>query len=328
MKISNRQKREFLGLQSADDVDNAIAKALSSIELERENDGDQRKQLADRLLSDGLKIQKVASQINLMENDMCRIGQDVEFELQKIKISQAVDEEVTELLDLLENCSEKTLPVFLDQNKLMKLCVMYSSETNCNKVKSDMKKISKCEVMAKYLTGEKIVIQLQITIPEISDQQVAELHSIPFFHDKTTFELQLMEHQFLVYDDYSTMVTPDCRFINSKTIFCDANRTFNRQLSSCIGGVFWNETISKCNFNSWKDSVNCYSKDVSGYGVLISHNKAIQITKRRSDDDSRRQVNRRAKSLQPGIQVVQNGVDFIQQGTCDGYIFQTGRFTC
>ena len=319
-------KRSFLGLETARDVDYAISKAVSTVELERDIDGNQRKELARKIQSDGIKIQKTVSTINEMESEMCNIDFEFQLEIEKMKISDAIENEIEQIIDILENCSYEKVPLLLDEDKLMTLCEIYSSKTNCARMKFEMKRISKCEIIQKYLTKSIVMIDIQITIPKISDLQVAQISSIPIFHGTKKMELELNGHEFLLYDQFSSHVTPDCTFIDSKSIFCESNRIFERTINSCISGLIWNETISNCHFKELTDDMQCYIKNVAGVGVLLSHSNNVSITQRRADDDSRRQTIRHAKTIPPGIQLIKSSKRFISQGSCGGVLFETGKF--
>ena len=319
-----KNKRSFFTLQTGRDVDYAIQKALSSVELERENDGQQRKDLANKILKDGLKIQKVASEINTMEYNLCNISHELELDIQRIQITETIEEELQEITDILENCSKNKLPVYLDDQKILNLCRIYSSDHNCERVKFNLKKVSSCEVIARYVSKNNIMIDLQLTIPKISDLLVAEIYTIPVFNDKSSYELQLDGHQFLIYDEFSTMVTDDCVKIDS-SVFCQSNRRFHRQINSCVGGLLSNDTLAKCHFEKMTDNAGCFTENIEGLGIVISHRDPIKITKRRTDDDSRRQSIRHPKKLPTGIQIIENSADYITQGTCDGFAFETGE---
>ena len=107
----------FFGLENADDVNRAISKALDTVELERDNDGAQRKELARKIQNDGIKIQKMASKMNSIENDMCLIDHEIQLEVETIKMTQSIQNEISEIVDLIENCSSEKLPSFKARHK-------------------------------------------------------------------------------------------------------------------------------------------------------------------------------------------------------------------
>ena len=181
---SDRSKRFAFDLQRGKDVKEKIEKAINVVELEREIDGNQRKQLAGLIKSQGLKISKEATRLNELDANLCDLERMVGVQFEKLRIQNAIEDEIINILDVLENCDRHKLPTMLSDVQLLNLCNLYSSKENCRKIKQHYKRLGNCQVSEKYLLNDRVSLDLKIQLPLISELSVAALSTIPIFHDE------------------------------------------------------------------------------------------------------------------------------------------------
>jgi len=297
-----RQKRGsgIFGIETDADVRRSIAGAVSIIELERKTDGSQRQQLADQIRKQGLKIEKEATQINGINDNLCQLSSLVGMEIEKLKIEQSISDEMFQIVDVLDNCGQHQTPVMLNDDQLETICGMYNSDFNCQKMKKYFKSITNCDVMEKYLLHDKIVIKLKLEIPKISDMDVSSITTVPIYHeDGGIYELEIQSHEYFISDKFTSQATSDCLQMQNLT-YCEPNRKSDRKINACIASLTWNETISNCQYSKLMDDRNCFYKSIPGVGILVSNSEPLDLIKRKNKDDRRMNLARKSHPLQPG----------------------------
>ena len=322
-RINKRHKRSwFFGLQNQEDVDKSISSAISLVELERADDEHQRKKLADSIKANGLKLEHEWTSIKNLNLDLCSMASQLELEIEKLKIRQLIDEKISKILHILEHCKSDEIPILLQNERIQSLCKTFASEENCNKISHVLDKLSSCQVLGKYLTEDLIVIDLLISLPVVSSSlSVGRVHTLPFFRQNETYQLQL-EENFILYDSTNMILTNDCFEVGS-LILCQEEEFASRNYQ-CIHGLMTNQSISSCNFEHFDWSSDCYFKQIKHHGVLISNNEQISLYRRLSGDHLTPKTIRQTENLKPGVTFIPNQQDIVTAGNCANLHFETG----
>ena len=150
------------------------------------------------------------------------------------------------------------------------------------------------------------------------------MESLPIFHNNAAWQLQLSDNTYVLHDNFSLEITSDCQR-QGEIIICRPDVTFQPNLHYCIHGILFNSTISHCTFERINGPANCFYKYLSDAGVLISHSKVLNVTKRRANDDSRRNILRNQHPLSPGMNFIANSNETVTSGYCNGFFFQTRK---
>ena len=298
---------------------------MSTLELERKNDSNEREKLALAIQADGIRINKMADAFNAVDAKVCNINHLYEMELEKMKIKSAVEYEFISILDILEQCGTNKLPALLSEDQVNNLCGLYSTHQNCLEIKDHIRTMVECKVLNKYKTQKLVTLHLELEIPVISDDlKISKLATLPIFHDGDAWQLEIEEDIYILHDEYSLELTTDCEELDD-IILCKPDMKFIPTQNYCVNGLIRNSTISHCSFKKIHGDANCYHRYLSNDGIVVSHSTILNVTKRKAEDDSRRNTLHHQHPIAPGLTFIVNSNETITSGYCNGFHFQTSK---
>lgn len=318
-------KRAILGFEREEDVKEAVSKAVDKIELERQLDEKEREALSLGIKRNGLKMEQIADSYNTMAKDLCALNQEMVLEVEKLKISNRIEDEFIQILDYLENCSPNQIPALMSSIQLMNLCSLYSSPSSCKSMQKYLKQISSCSVRGKYITtDDQIIIDLQIKIPKMTDLKVDEIDIIPVEHEEKFYKLETFAYRYILYDNFSSFATEDC-FDYEEIVFCPPSTNFEKDINCCLAGIRWNETLADCKFKEIESENQCYFQKIDQHGVIFSHVNELSIEKRHINDHAARNTIRNRIKLKPGVNFIENSNITISSTICGSILVETGN---